>query len=186
MKTTRWHYLTAAALLSVGAVACSDGPTGPDPDDGARFLSVVPTGGATEVDPHGDVVIRFDHPMMPGMEAYAMLHRGEVTGPEVEGGWSFSNDHTVLTFRPHAPLEPGTLHTIHLGGGMTDAGGHPVDWSTHGPGMGGAWAGETMMGSTTGPHGGMMGGAVGTGHMGPGWQHPNGSYGMVFSFTTAG
>ena len=38
--------------------------------------------------------------------------------------------------------------------------------------MGGQWASGTMMGSNTGM-------------MGPGWQHANGTYGMIFTFTTS-
>ena len=52
----------------------------------------------------------------------------------------------------------------------------------HGAGMGGQWATESMMTGGT-QHGGGMG--PGGGMMGQGWQHPsNGSYGMLFSFTT--
>ena len=45
------------------------------------------------------------------------------------------------------------------------------------PDMGGHWVDEDMFGS-----GGMMGGHS---HMGDGWQHHNGTYGMAFPFWTA-
>jgi hypothetical protein len=44
--------------------------------------------------------------------------------------------------------------------------------------MGGHWVDEDMLGQ----HGGMMGGHS---HMGDGWQHHNGTYGMAFPFWTA-
>ena len=67
---------------------------------------------------------------------------------------------------------PDTHYTMHVGGGMTDQAGHGIDIDTHGPDMGGDWATDDMM----------MGGHP---HMGDGWQHSNGSSGMVFGFTTA-
>jgi hypothetical protein len=94
-----------------------------------------------------------------------------------------SQDRKRLTFTPAAPLAPMTGYTVHLGGGMMDAGGTHADFGTHGSHMGGSWATSGMMG------GGMMGGSMGDQgyHMGQGWQHPtNGSYGMVFTFTTGG
>jgi len=123
------------------------------------------------------------------MEEYAALHEGPVTGPEVAGTWARSTDGMTLTFTPDAPLKPATMYTIHIGGGMMDEDGHTVDLDMHGMDMGGEWATESMMtggmGSGMGGMGG-MGGQPGT-HMGQGWQDPsNGTYGMVFSFTTAG
>jgi hypothetical protein len=51
----------------------------------------------------------------------------------------------------------------------------------HGDMMGGQWATQSMMTGGMGMGSGSMGS-----HMGTGWQHPdNGSYGMVFTFTTA-
>lgn len=179
----------AAAALLVGAAACSDDddPTAPDLE-APVLLSVVPQGGATGVDPNTDVVLQFDHPLMPGMEDYVDLHRGDLTGPEVEGTWSMGEDGTSLRFVPGTPLAPSTTYTVHIGGGMTGQGGHHVDLESHGPGMGGSWATAGMMGG--GPGGGMGGGMGQPGHdpgshMGQGWEHPgNGSYGMIFTFTT--
>jgi len=114
-----------------------------------------------------------------GMEAYAELHEGSVTGPVVEGAWTLSEDRMVLTFAPTQALKPSTTYVIHLGGGMMDELGNHVNLGQHGLGMGGQWATQTMM------TGGM--GMGGNGHMtGTGWAHPtNGSFGMIFSFTTA-
>lgn len=175
---------TVKALLVIGGVgllgACSESDTPLDPAAEATvLLSVVPRGGSTDVDRFAPVVIGFDHPVMAGMEAFALLHEGDVTGPEVPGAWALSADRLALTFTPAAPLAPSTPYTIHLGGVMMDADGDHVDFDAHGDHMGGAWATGGMMG------GGMMGGAMGEAHMGQGWRHPtNGSYGMVFSFTT--
>ncbi len=72
---------------------------------------------------------------------------------------------------------PETHYTVHVGGGMTDQAGHGIDLDAHGPDMGGDWATDDMM-----MGGGMMGGHL---HMGEGWDHANGSFGMVFEFTTA-
>ena len=83
-----------------------------------------------------------------------------------------SAEHWVEFFRSFY----GPTHNLHLGGGMTSAGGMAVDY-TAGLGMGGQWI---MGGMMTGTHGGM-----GRGMMGSGWHNANGSYGMVFTFTTA-
>lgn len=112
--------------------------------------------------------------MNPTMSEYADLHEGTVGGPTVEGTWTWSANDTKLTFTAAGPLEPATTCAIHLGGRMHDAEGRPVDLQQHGGQMGGQWATS-----------GMMAGGSGAGHTGDGWRHPsNGSYGMVFLFTT--
>lgn len=178
------------ALVVIGGVgllasACSESDTPLEPEVGSTaLLSVVPQGGSADVDRFAPVVAEFDHPVMEGMEDYALLHEGDVTGPEVAGSWIFSTDRMVLTFTPASALAPSTRYTIHLGGGMMDADGEQVDLGTHGDHMGGAWATPGMMGGGM-MDGGPMGGAMGEQHMGEGWEHPtNGSFGMVFSFTT--
>ncbi len=129
------------------------------------MLNVVPQGGSVDVDPGSTVTIRFNHSMNPAMSEYAAVHEGDLTGPEAVGTWRWSDNHT--------------------GGGMMDTNGDHVDFGQHGPGMGGQWATGDMMGG--GPMGGgPMGGGPGP-HAGAGWQHPtNGSFGMAFTFTTAG
>jgi len=183
MSRNRWMLLLATAPLLTGAVACGVDGTTPGLEAKTLFLSVVPEGGSTGVDPAAPVEVRFDHAMMSGMEEYALLHLGGLTGPAVAGTWSLSPDRIRLTFMSDASLQAGTRYTIHLGGGMVDEGGRPIDWEMRGFDMGGQWATETMMGSGMGTG---MGGVVGAGHMGSGWDHANGSYGMVFTFTTAG
>lgn len=181
---TRATSLTALALLAV-LPACDEAssPTGVGPNTETALQTVVPRGGATDVDPADPVTVTFNHPMNPAMADYVGLHEGDVTGPEVAGTWSWSEDLTELAFTPDEPLKPATTYTIHLGGGLRDGWDRPVDCQTYGPGMGGQWA----WGSMWGGGGPMMGGGAGGGsHMGDGWQHANGSYGMIFSFTTAG
>jgi hypothetical protein len=111
-----------------------------------------------------------------GMEQYVVLHEGGVNGEIVPGSWTWSGDRTVLTFVPDQPLESHTEYAIHIGGGLMDVNGNVVSCQ-QGEGFGGQWV-----------NGGMMGGmgSVSSGMMGHGWQHPdNGSYGMIFTFTTA-
>ena len=187
---TKSRGLRATALLVTIVLiggACSSDATGLPDGEAAALLSVSPDPGSTGITVNATVEVTFDHSLMAGMEAYADLHEGDLTGPVVEGTWTLSEDRTVLTFTPAQPLLPATNYVIHMGGGMMDDAGHPVDMSTHGPGMGGQWATDEMM---THGMGGMHGGSGGMGdqshHMGAGWQHANGSYGMVFTFTTAG
>ncbi|MDT8369856.1 MAG: Ig-like domain-containing protein [Longimicrobiales bacterium] len=176
-----------AALLAIPllfAAGGCDGESSPVAADfeTAALLSVAPQGGATGVTPGTDVVLDFDHPLRAGMEAYVDLHEGDVTGPEVPGAWSLSADGLRLSFTPDQPLKPLTDYTVHIGGGMMSRNGQPVDFERHGFGMGGDWATSGMMSGGMG--GGGMGGQQGY-HMGEGWQHPtNGTYGMVFTFTT--
>lgn len=178
MKTAHRTSLSLLTLLPLLLIAgCSEEPVGPQVGETA-LLDVSPAGGSVEVDPDLTVRITFSHPLMSEMEAYAVLHRGEVTGPEVAGSWTLSEDRTVLEFTPAVPLAPGTRYTLHLGGGLMDASGRGVDMQRHGPHLGGEWAGAHMMG-------GGGGAGHGAGHMGDGWRHANGSYGMVFSFDTA-
>lgn len=175
--------LVVPAMLGIAACSDDTGPAGPGGAE-TLLLSVEPRGGAVGVDPGAPITVTFDHPMHPAMSEYAALHEGDVTGPEVEGTWGWSEGGATLTFTPAAPLAPATAYTIHLGGGMHDANGHPVDLGAHGAHMGGDWATSGMMGG--GMMGGGTGGVPGSDHMGQGWRHPsNGSYGMVFSFTTA-
>jgi hypothetical protein len=165
------HRVTLLALPAavLALVACHENPAAPDLT--ARVVSIVPDGGATGVDPQAPVVITFDHPMRAGMEQYAALHEGDVTGPIVPGTRTWSADRTVLTFVPMQPFKALTQYTVHLGGGMRAADGGYVDYGLCVEQHGGQWANQNMM--------------SGGGMMGNGWRHPNGSYGMVFSFTTA-
>jgi hypothetical protein len=173
-------YCSRVSVFAVGVVAlagltaCSEDPAAVS--DEVVLLSVVPAGGSVGVDIGTSVVVTFDHAVMPSMVDYAALHEGGVDGPGVNGTWQLSNDGIVLTFTPALPLKAATSYTIHLGGGMEGDHGEPMNFEMHGSAhMGGQWA-----------TGGMMGGGMGGAnpHMGNGWSHANGSYGMIFSFTT--
>lgn len=161
-------------LVALTATACHDalGPVGD-----TTVLSVVPAGGATNVDPNGPIVVEFSQVMRMGTDQYAALHEGDVTGPVIPGTWAWSDGYSRLTFTPAAPLKPATQYTIHLGGGMLDANGSMLNYDHCTSQHGGQWATQSMMG------GSMMGGT--TGMMGTGWRHANGTYGMVFPFATA-
>lgn len=181
---------TLALVLAAGACADDGGPIAPGRDPAPLLLSVDPEGGATDIPVDQPITIEFDHPMASGMEAFADVHEGDLAGPPVDGTWSWSADRTRLTFTPSVPFQPSTVYVIHLGGGMMDADGTPVDFEDHGEHMGGEWATSDMMsqGWSGGPGmgNGMHDGEPYQSHVGEGWRHANGSYGMVFAFRTAG
>jgi hypothetical protein len=110
------------------------------------------------------------------MEQYVDLHMGDLSGRTVPMTYAWSGERTTLVCSPSSPLEPGTQYVIHIGGGMVDADGEPIDMDEHGPGFGGQWIQGGMMGAG---HAGMS-----WGMMGAGWQHGS-AYGMAFTFTTA-
>jgi hypothetical protein len=123
-------------------------------------------------------MVRFSQPMAGGVEQYVDLHQGGIDGPVVPMPCELSDDRSTLTCTPGQPLQSGTAYTIHIGAGMMDEGGRPVEVEDHGMGMGGQPVTGGMMG---GVHGGQS-----TGLMGPGWQHPgDGHLGMAFTFETA-
>lgn len=183
MKTyvRRFFAMVALGGFTLGVAACSEDPAAPE-EDVAALLSVEPAAGSIDVGVGSTVIVSFDHAIATGMEEYAALHEESLMGPEVDGTWALSANGMTLTFTPAAPLSPATTYVIHIGGGMTDDHGDHVNLGQHGLGMGGLWATQSMM------TGGMGTGMGQNAHMmGDGWAHPtNGSFGMVFSFTTAG
>lgn len=154
------------------------GPSGMGPQGyGPALVSVTPTGGSVGVSTSTAVQLRFGVAMAAGMEQYVDLHLGDVEGPVVPIGCVWSPDRTTLTCTPTAVLAPRTAYVLHVGGGLMTQDHQSIDYGHYGPAMGGGW---------------LMGGMMGLGHAGhgwatmaPGWRHPNGSYGMVFPFTTA-
>jgi len=151
--------------------------TGPGSAAGVAFMSVSPVAGATAIPAGTAITFRFSGAMGVGMEQYVDLHVGDLSGPEVAMGCAWSAGRTLLTCTPASPLASHTNYAIHLGGGMMSGAGTAVDYTTYGPADGGQWI---MGGMMTGSHGGM-----GWGMMGSGWRNANGSYGMMFTFTTA-
>lgn len=167
--------LVSAALVAIGG--CQAQPSAPaDLTDATSVASIVPPGGSIAVDPNAPIVITFTRPMQSGVEMYVALHEGDVTGPGVRGTRTWSDDRRRLTFTPGEPLKPQTRYTLHLGGGMRDADGGLVTLEPCAARHGGQWATGQMM------SGRMMGERD---MMGPGWRHHDGSYGMMFPFTTA-
>ena len=173
-----WLWLAGATLLS----ACGSGPTAPSPNNpsptpsATALVAVSPDGGATGVSPGAAMTMQFSGPMAAGMEQYVDLHDGTVAGPVHPMSCTWSADKTTLTCVPGTPLQDHTMYTLHLGAGMMAAGGGTVNVS-QGTGMGGQWLTGGMMGGThAGQPMSMMGGD---------WVGANGSYGMIFSFTTS-
>ncbi len=172
------RFLPALVVLATGAgaVACSSS-TDTAGGDAPALLSVAPSEGATAVDPAAPVVLTFDHPMGFGMEQYVDLHLGDIDGPTVPITAIWSSDRTMLTIRPDQPLEQATTYAIHLGGDMVDRDGAELDY-----GSCQQLGGQRLQAGQMGP--GSAHGQMGSG-MGSGWRNADGSYGMVFTFTTA-
>lgn len=176
--------MAVAALF--GVVACggssqssSQMMTGASPTSTATstvLAAVVPGGNSVAVPTSTSISMRFNHAMLAGMERYMDLHEGDTSGPTVPMSCGWSSDRTVLTCEPATPLKAQARYTIHMGDSMMDADDHPVSMDP-GLAMGGQWLMGGMMG---GMHAGSS-----MGMMGSGWVGSNGSYGMVFSFTTA-
>ncbi len=172
MSRTANSLILLAVVAALGA--CATDVT--DPIETTELLSVIPAGGATDVDPNEPVTIQFSHPVGMGMEQYVVLHEGGVNGEIVPGMWTWSTDHTALTFVPDHSLKSQTEYAIHIGGGLMDVNGNVVSCQ-RGEGFGGQWVTGGMMGGM---------GSVSSSMMGYGWRHPgNGTYGMIFTFTTA-
>lgn len=171
-------WLAGAALLA----ACSSAPNAPTTDNPSptsgvtALVAVSPGGGATGVSPGITMTMQFSGPMATGMEQYVDLHDGTTAGPVHPMSCTWSTDKTTLTCVPGTPLQDHTMYTLHLGAGMVAGDGSTVDMGP-GTGMGGQWLMGGMMG---GLHAGqpmsMMGGD---------WRGSNGSYGMIFAFTTS-
>ena len=171
------RYLMAAIVLALGFAmsACSDS-TSPS-TTGASLDAVSPTPGATGVDPATVMTMRFSAAMQTSMMQYVDLHQGTIAGSVVPMTCSWSSDATALTCQPNHPLQPGTTYALHMGGGMMNANGDPVDVEQHGMTLGGQPVSGDMMGGMHGGQGARM--------MASGWMDPDGHYGMEFTFTTA-
>lgn len=167
-----------SALLATAAVsftaACSDS-TGPTTT--TTLTTVSPAGNATGVALTAPVVLTFSDSMGQGMEAYMDVHQGTAADGTMAMTCTWSADRTTLTCTHASPFAPGTMSTVHVGAGMKDADGMPVGMGDMMAQMGGVWLTSGMMG---GMHAGQP-----MGSMGPGWMGANGSYGMMFTFTTS-
>lgn len=179
----RPRFLALLPFAALVFAACSRSDTGVGPADAAAsapsLASIQPASTATGVAPNAPVVLRFSHAMMTGMEMLVVLHEGSVTGAVVAATATWSIDRTTLTLMPQASLKGATKYVVHLSPSLKDSAGRMINLSP-GTMMGGQNVSGGMMGSTS-----MMNGQWGPGMMGTGWQAANGSFGMVFSFTTA-
>ncbi len=175
MNVTTWMRGPWGMIGILVMTGCgSSGISAPTPAS-TQLLSVSPAGASTGVSTATPVAMTFSGPMMPGMEQYLDLHHGDAAGPLVPITCAWSADRMTVTCAASEPLDRNTTYTIHAGAGMMDADDHPVDLPTHMAGNG-EWFMPTMMG---GMHAGMpMSG------MGSGWRGANGSFGMLFPFTT--
>jgi len=170
--------LAGALLASLAVAACGGGDsTGPSAPATTELVSVTPPGGSTGVSTTGPMVMTFSHPMMAGMEQYLDLHRGDASGPLVAISCTWSADRLTVTCVPLQPLQPNAPYSFHAGGRMMDADDHPIDMGQHQTQTGG----QRLM--PDGMMGGMHAGAPMSG-MGAGWKAADGSYGMIFPFTT--
>lgn len=189
MSATRVILPIAAALLAACSSLDSTTPLRTLTPGATVVQSVIPSGGATGVDPAAPITITFSHPMMAGMEMRVVLHEGSVTGATVAGTSAWSTDRTRLTFTPSAPLKAQTTYALHFSPDLEDANGATIDWSACAGRVGGsAVPGSSFSGSSGGMMGGGgMGSGMGPGMMGSGWQPGSGTwgYGMVITFTTA-
>ncbi len=98
------------------------------------------------------------------MESLVLVHEDFVTGPVVAGAASWSTDWTVLIFRSAAPLSLRMSYSVHLSPSIRGANGHPLDI-----------AACARLG----------GQSVTSGMMGKRWRAAHGTFGMIFTFTTA-
>ena len=170
-----WIVVAAAGAAAAGCGGGSDVTSSELPT--TALVSVSPTGGATGVATTTPMRMAFSGAMAAGMEQDIDLHHGDAAGPLVPMNCTWSADRTTVTCAPTEPLDPATPYTLHVGGGMIDADHKPVDMGTHGPQAGGQGLMPGMMG---GMHAGIP-----MSDMGTGWKTPNGSYGMLFPFTTS-
>ncbi len=187
MATRQLFLVAAAAALAAGCgsgngmMGPGSGMTGSTPTGGASggavsFTSVSPAPGAVGVPVGSPIMLRFGGGMAAGMEQFIDLHQGDLSGPVVPMSCAWSADATVLTCTPASPLAAHTTYATHMGGGLMSRAGSVIDYAPA-LAVGGRWI---MGGMMTGSHGGR-----GWGMMTGDWRNANGSYGMVFTFTTA-
>lgn len=179
----RSRILATLPLAALLVAACSSSDTGVSPADAAAsapsLASIQPASAATSVTVSVPIVLKFSHAMMTGMEMLVVMHEGSVTGAVVASTATWSTDRTTLTLMPQSPMKHATTYVVHMSPSLQDTAGHMINMSS-GATMGGQTVSAGMMGGTS-----MMNGQWGPGMMGAGWQAANGTFGMVFSFTTA-
>jgi hypothetical protein len=111
-----------------------------------QLVSVNPVGGATGIGTNASITMMFSSAMMTSADSTISLHECSATGTVVPCSRAWSTDSTTFTMTPISPLAPRTHYTIMTGNDMMDAGGHNIDMTSNGMGMGGQCVGG-MMGS---------------------------------------
>ena len=174
-----------ATTLAIGA--CTKGAMSPTDAASTSFAGapalagLTPAAGTTGVDPARPITINFTMSMMTGMEMLVIVHEGSVTGLQVAGTSVWSTDRTTLTFTPAAPLKAKTTYVVHFSPSLQGTNGKTINM-----GVGSAMGGQMVTGGMMGSFGaGMMNGQWAPGMMGAGWKASDGTFGMMFTFTTA-
>ena len=170
--------VSTLGLLLWSAACSANSPATPTAltTTAAALLSVSPVGGATGVSSTASLTMTFSGAMGQGMEQSVDLHRGDTSGPIQPMTCTWSADRMTFACRPDMQMDPDTMYTIHIGGGMMNGSGMRMNVDK-GLQMGGQIVTGTMMG---GMHGGQP-----ISMMGSAWRGSDGTYGMMFSFRTA-
>ncbi len=171
----------ASTALLLGACTSSTLGLGDSPTVSPALASLSPAAGTPSVDPKTSIALMFTMSMMTGMEMLVVVHEGTVTGAQVAGRSVWSTDRKTMTFTPSSSLKDKVTYVVHLSPSLRGSNGTMINM-TGGSSMGGQSVTSGMMGAAAG---GMMNGLLGPGMMGTGWQASDGTYGMVFTFTTA-
>jgi len=162
--------------------ACSSSSTSTGLANAAEapvLVSIQPANATAGVDANAPVVLQFNHAMMAGMEMLVVVHEGSVSGVAVPVATTWSADRMTLTIKPQATLKHATTYVVHLSPSLKDSAGNMIRM-VPGTAMGGTMVSGSMMGASS-----MMNGQWGPGMAGAGWQAANGTFGMMYTFTTA-
>ena len=182
MYRTSLVLATLASLLTIEACSAgSSSPTDVLAIDAPIALSVLPAAATTGVDPTRPITITFSMSMMSGMEMLVVVHEGSVNGPQVTVSSSWSPDRRVLTITPSVMLKAKSTYAVHMSPSLQGTNGKMID-VTQCATIGCQHVSGGMMDSGAS---GMMNGSWGAGMMGAGWKAGDGTFGMLFTFTTS-
>ena len=177
----RMSAVVPVVALVLTACGSAGDPSGPAESAALApsLASIQPGNAATGVDPSAPVVLKLSQSMQTGMEMLVVLHEDNVTGATIPASAAWSLDRMTLTLKPQSALKRGTTYVVHLSPSLQDTAGRMINM-TSGTMLGGRTVSGGMMGS-----GSMTNGQWGPGMMGAGWQASNGTFGMIFTFTTS-
>jgi hypothetical protein len=168
------------ASFALGACTSGANSSTSPAADAPLLLNIAPANQTAGVSPVGVVTLAFNMAMMQGMEMLVVVHEGSVTGAQVAGSSAWSTDRRTMTFTPASALKARTTYVVHLSPSLQGTNGRMIN--TAGGMM---TSGQSVSGSMMGSTGSMMNGQWGPGMVGAGWQAAGGTYGMMFTFTTA-